>query len=244
MFWRGPQHIDLAEPAAGLITDIHNHVLPGLDDGSANLKESILMLEGLHALGYKKVIATPHVMAGHFPTSPQEIFSALEKSKNALKETGLDLELSAAAEYMADEGFAAELLRSSLLSFGEQMVLFECSYFQPYPGLGDYLFQLQVQEYKPILAHPERYPYWQRKREDLTRLYDMGILFQVNYASFLGAYGPVARKTALWLLEQDMIDLLGSDLHRSQDLPVLKDALRLPVVQELINRNRLLNPGL
>ncbi len=203
------------------ITDIHNHILPGIDDGAQNLEESIGLLEKFRDLGITKFIATPHIMNDYYPNTPETINAALallkkEISKNkTLKNT----EIRFAAEYMMDQNFLDLMKTEKLLSLQENMVLVEMSYFQAPINLNEILFKLQTNGYKPVLAHPERYAFYHTK--DLSKyeeLKNRGCLFQLNTLSLTPHYGSNMQKIAYKLLENGMIDFIGSDTHRLQHL--------------------------
>ena len=203
------------------ITDIHNHILPGIDDGAQNLEESIGLLEKFRDLGITKFIATPHIMNDYYPNTPETITASLsllkkEISKNEkLKNT----EIRFAAEYMMDQNFLELMKTEKLLSLKENMVLVEMSYFQAPINLNEILFKLQTNGYKPVLAHPERYAFYHTK--DLSKyeeLKNRGCLFQLNTLSLTPHYGSNMQKIAYKLLENGMIDFIGSDTHRLQHL--------------------------
>ena len=90
--------------------DIHSHILPGIDDGSLDIETSLKLIKGLYDLGVRKSIATPHIIGDLYRNTPATIGAALEITKKACAEAGIDMELSAAAEYMLDDHFM-ELLR-------------------------------------------------------------------------------------------------------------------------------------
>ncbi|MEI9958602.1 MAG: CpsB/CapC family capsule biosynthesis tyrosine phosphatase [Ferruginibacter sp.] len=81
-------------------TDIHSHILPGIDDGSPDIETSLQLIQGLYDLGIRKTIATPHIIGDLYRNTPQTIAAALAITKEACKNAGIDIEISAAAEYM------------------------------------------------------------------------------------------------------------------------------------------------
>lgn len=207
------------------ITDIHNHILPGLDDGATGIEDSISLLKKYKALGIKNFIATPHVMNEFYPNTPETIHGALEKLKNciSINEDLKEIKIRAAAEYMMDQYFLDILENEKLLVLKDNYVLTEMSYFQAPINLNEILFQLQTKGYKPVLAHPERYAYYHskdlRKYEELK---NRGCKFQMNVLSLTPHYGSSMQKTAFSLLENGMIDFIGTDTHRLQHLQKLE----------------------
>lgn len=229
------------EAVSALKTDIHSHILPGIDDGAGNTGDSLEMLYLLQDLGYRQVITTPHVMAGHYPNTPEDIGRAEKLLRDAMEGEGLDIEVDVAAEYMMDEGFEEVMAKQELLTFGQNYLLFECSFHQPWPEMKDYLFKLQLEGYQPVLAHVERYPYWQQDERATDELHHGGVMFQVNLMSLSGLYGLHAKRKAERLLKSGMVQFLGSDLHTARSRNDLVSALDNPMVMEhaqsMLNRS-------
>jgi len=203
------------------IIDIHNHILPGIDDGAQNVEESIGLLEKFRDLGITKFIATPHIMNDYYPNTPETINTALSHLNKEINENKKlrNTEIQFAAEYMMDQHFLELMKSEKLLTLKDNMVLVEMSYFQAPINLNDILFKLQTNGYKPVLAHPERYAFYHAK--DLSKYEDLknrGCLFQLNTLSLTPHYGSNMQKTAYKLLENKMIDFIGSDTHRVQHI--------------------------
>jgi protein-tyrosine phosphatase len=206
------------------ITDIHNHILPGIDDGAKSVEESIGLLKKFKEMGIEKFICTPHIMNDFYPNTPEIISNALHKLKREIKNyRGLhNMQIRAAAEYMMDQSFLDHLKNEKLMVLKENMVLVEMSYFQAPINLNEILFKLRTKGYKPVLAHPERYSFFHSK--DLRKYQDLknrGCLFQLNSLSLTPHYGQHVQKIAYKLLQNDMIDFLGSDTHREQHIQKL-----------------------
>ncbi len=203
------------------ITDIHNHILPGIDDGSANVDETINLLYKFNEIGINKFVATPHIMNDYYPNTPETINAAhnvVSKSLSTHKELK-DVKIEYAAEYLMDQSFMELMSSEKLLTIKDNLVLVEMSYFQAPINLNQILFTLQTNGYKPVLAHPERYAFYHSK--DLVKYYDLkerGCLFQLNTLSLTPHYGSNMQKIAFKLLETGLIDFIGSDTHRIQHI--------------------------
>ncbi|MFQ5447713.1 MAG: tyrosine-protein phosphatase [Saprospiraceae bacterium] len=206
---------------AFLHTDMHSHLVPGIDDGAGSLEDSMNMLRGFSALGYRKIITTPHVRPGYFPNTRKTILEGFEKVETASREAEIDLELECAAEYFVDYGFIDTAEEEGLLTFSGNHVLIELSTFSPPPDVHHTIFQLQVKGYQPVLAHPERYVYYEGVK-DFQRLKELGCLFQMNIMSLSGHYGKTVKSFALKLLKSGLIDLFGTDCHRQQHIEELQ----------------------
>lgn len=204
-------------------TDMHSHLLPGIDDGSPDLKTSLSLIESLRNRGYKKLITTPHIFWELYPNTPQIVTERLADLQRALKEEGIEIELRAAAEYFIDEHFE-ELLRtkSPLLTISENKVLVEVSMVMAPLELPQVLFQLQIENYQPIIAHPERYTYLAAKKDFYDDLKDSGCLFQLNLLSLTGYYGKAVLDLAEYLCKKGYYDFAGTDLHHERHLAALQ----------------------
>lgn len=223
-----------------LTVDIHSHLLPGLDDGVKSFDESIEILQNLQSFGFKKVITTPHIYPEVYPNTPEGIAAQFEILTKKIKSYGISLEVEFAAEYQMDALFL-ETIRSGdrLLSFGDGYVLFETSFYTKPLIFNDVIFELQSKGYKPVFAHPERYHYMEKDLSWLRSLHNQGIKLQVNLPSLVGAYGEGPKKIANRLLKESMVSFLGSDIHRANQVGVLRQALK-----EKIKENALLNNSL
>lgn len=226
---------------AHLKTDLHSHLIPSIDDGASSMEASLQMLTRLKELGYKKIITTPHIHP-KYPNTHEGIQKGLEKLLKALRTQEIDIELQAAAEYFVDETFLKGLIEQiPLLTFGKRHLLIECSFVTKPLFLESVVFKLKEQGYIPIFAHPERYQFLEGNIAWLESLRETGLCFQVTVGSFDGYYGKEAQKISQLLLKRNMIDFLGSDLHKPTQLASLEKGLRQKEVQKLIRSGKLQN---
>ncbi|RYY36533.1 MAG: hypothetical protein EOP46_06045, partial [Sphingobacteriaceae bacterium] len=175
-------------------TDIHSHLLPGIDDGSPDIASSIQHITALKGLGFNKFICTPHIFTELYPNNRETITAALAKVKAAPELKGIDI--SAAAEYMVDLDFNSVMEQGPLMELPDKHVLIEMSYLAETPDIEQHVFNLKVAGYQLILAHPERYTFYHRKPEKVERLKDMGCLLQLNLLSVTGYYGKEVKEAA------------------------------------------------
>jgi tyrosine-protein phosphatase YwqE len=226
-------------------TDMHSHILPGIDDGSPDIETSLELIRGLKELGYQKLIATPHIMWDMYRNTPEIIQRKLQEVRDAVKQAGIDIELSAAAEYFLDE-HVEDLLQKKepLLTVSENRVLVEFSMAFPSLNIKEILFEMQMQGYQPIIAHPERYIYLQRNKEFYDELRDIGCLFQLNILSLGGGYGKSVAELAQYLLKNNFYTLIGTDLHHEVHVENLGDSRLAPVLAKYINIEKLINKEL
>jgi tyrosine-protein phosphatase YwqE len=222
-------------------TDVHSHFIPGIDDGVASLSESIGLIKEMHALGYRKIITTPHIQGEIFKNTPEIILSGLENVRKALKDEGINIQLEAAAEYLLDDQFNEKLQANNLLTFGSKHILVELSYFSPHPNLFNFIFDLQIEGYKVILAHPERYSYWFNDFKKYEELKNRGVFFQINMISLGGYYSAMVKKNAEKLVDAGMIDFVGTDMHNSNYLQGLNHAQYEKYLDKLLSSGKIMN---
>jgi protein-tyrosine phosphatase len=225
-----------------LNADMHSHLLPGIDDGAEDMENSLELIRGMRSLGYKKLITTPHVMWDMYKNSHEIIREKLKLVQDAVKEAGIDVEIHAAAEYFLDE-HVEELLQTKepLLAVSGNMVLTEFSMAFPAYNIKDILFEMQMQGYQPIVAHPERYIYLERNKDFYTELRDIGCLFQLNLLSLAGGYGRSVNELAQYLLKNDFYNLIGTDLHHSGHLEGLQRFEMPASLKKLIDDGKIIN---
>jgi len=224
-----------------LKTDMHSHFIPGIDDGAESLEKAVELIKGMAVLGYQKLITTPHIQGDFYKNSPQIILPRLEQLRRELKKQNLIIEIEAAAEYLIDDQFEEKYRNGNLMTFGNKYLLVEFSYFNEHPKWKNYFFDLQIEGYNVILAHPERYSYWFRNFDKFQELKDRGILFQINLISLTGYYSMEVKKMAEKFIDAEMIDFAGSDMHNMIYLEALRNARLEPYVKKLINSGKLMN---
>ena len=228
-----------------LKTDVHSHLLPGIDDGAKDLATSLELIRGMKELGYRKLITTPHIIWDMYRNTPAIINDKLELVRKAVKEEGIDIEIHAAAEYFLDE-HVEELLKKKepLLTVSGKKVLTEFSLAFPSMNTKDILFEMQMQGYQPIIAHPERYIYLQQNKEFYQELKDIGCLFQLNILALSGHYGRSVKDLAEYLLHKGFYELVGTDLHHFRHLEELQYAEMTAALQKAIGSGQIINSEL
>jgi tyrosine-protein phosphatase YwqE len=145
------------------------------------------------------------------------------------------------AEHLIDEDFHRRIAEGLFKTFGDNYLLIELPFIYVPFGFEEYLFELQCKNYKIILAHPERYLYWADNREKFIQLKDRGIIFQANICSFVGYYGKMEYSLVKWFVENNMVEMLGSDMHGTRHAEVLKAALSSPLLVDLVNSGKIIN---
>ena len=230
---------------AEIAVDMHSHLIPGIDDGSASNEESLEMITALQELAYKKIITTPHIMSGGYDNTTEIISKGRDNLSEYLKSKGIDISLERSSEYYLDGHFEDLLKANDLMPFGNNHILFELSYMFRPTNLEKIVFEMNMEGYRPILAHPERYNYLgDPDLNKLKKVKDIGLYFQLNLFSLVGAYGPNAKILGEKLIKAGMIDFVGTDLHKPSQLKYFPALLENEHLYELISQGKLLNKQL
>ena len=196
--------------------DLHSHILPGLDDGSKNIEETLGMVRQLHEAGFKTLIATPHVLEGRDFLTPAEILATTEQVRKRIAEAGIPVEILPGAENYIFPDLAKYARDGKLVTLGNtgKYLLVEFPMLEIPHYTDQVFFELQILGITPVLAHPERNKGLVDEPERILDWANKGVLFQLNIRSLSGHYGPQARQLAEILLRSDLIHFVGSDAHR------------------------------
>ena len=216
------------------LVDFHSHLIPGIDDGVKSAEDAVSILRELAAMGYRKVITTPHIMGDFYPNTPAVIKEGLGNVRRLMEVEGIALQLDAAAEYHLDEQFV-ELLDSGkeVLSFGDRYLLFETPFMNEPVYLKEVIFKISSMGYKPILAHPERYGYLMNNPALIDDLINRGVFFQVNLMSLTGHYSNSVRKMAEKLIKNAQVHFFGSDIHDFRHLEIVRNGLQNKYLRQI-----------
>tara|TARA_B100000287_G_scaffold81005_1_gene73454 strand:- start:62 stop:799 length:738 start_codon:yes stop_codon:yes gene_type:complete len=227
---------------SALRTDIHSHLIPGVDDGSPDIETTILIIKELQNLGYKKIITSPHVMSDFYKNSSEIILKGLDDVRTELKNQNINIEIDAVAEYYIDYDFEQKIGKEKFLTFGDNYILVELSFIEASKNFFEIIFKLQLEGYKVVLAHPERYNYFDMK--DYINLVDRGVFLQVNLLSLIGYYSPIIKRKTEDLVAANMISFLGSDCHNIKHSELYEKCQIKNAWHDLYNSGRLLNSSL
>lgn len=230
---------------SGIAVDMHSHLIPGIDDGSKSNEQSLEMIQRMQDLGFEKIITTPHIMSGGYDNTTEIIQDGTEKLKKYLNSQSLDIALECSSEYYLDGHFEDLIKAKDLMPFGKNYILFELSYMFRPTNMENVIFELSLDGYRPILAHPERYNFLADKTlKEYKKIKEKGALLQLNLFSLVGAYGPSAKAIAQDLIKEGMIDFVGSDLHNPAQLDYFNQLLESQALVQLIEQGTLKNKEL
>jgi protein-tyrosine phosphatase len=193
--------------------DLHNHLLPGLDDGPSDTEGALAMARAAVAAGITTMACTPHV-APKYPNSAAEILAGVERLTLEIRQAGIDLRIVSGAEISTDVlgRLDDDELRALSLN-GTGWLLVE----PPFAGwpvrLPKLIGDLEMRGFRVLVAHPERAEAVQHNPDRLRDLVGRGALVQSNASSFTGGHGKLVAQTAKALLRNELVHILASDAH-------------------------------
>lgn len=225
-----------------MAVDIHSHLIPNIDDGVKTVADSVAILRRFHEMGFKKIITSPHVVSDGYNNTTETILAGRDKVREAIKENNIPIEFDAVAEYYLDDSINERIEKKDLLTLGNNFVLVELSYLTKTNNIYDLIYKLQIAGYRVILAHPERYPYYYEKDfKQYNALKDRSVYFQINMMSLVGKYGKGARAIAERMIDEKLVDFIGTDLHNETSLDVINSCLKEKYLEKILHYDRLLN---
>ncbi len=218
-----------SDPAS--LADIHSHLVPGVDDGSRDLDDTLTSVERLSRFGIRKIITTPHLDGSltHSPEALEARLSEVDRAFDAAAEAvGLrfpEIEFRRGHEVMLDVPdvtFDDPRMRLAGTSF----VLVEWPRLHLPPGTIQVIRRIVAGGFRPIIAHPERYIGIDKELDLAVQWRAAGAFLQVNYGSLDGRYGADAKSTAMRLLRRGWVDYLASDFHGRPDRKIYESEAR------------------
>ena len=207
--------------------DIHNHILPGIDDGARTLNDSIEIIRCLEQKGYTDIILTPHYIEdSRYDCNNKKKKELLEELEKQIKKENININLYLGNEIFisSDTSSLIKAKKATTLN-NSKYILVETSMYSEVKNLEDMLDELIKKGYIPVLAHPERYLGYTSNFDFFERLINKGIILQGNIKSLRGTYGETAKKMLTRLLKRNMIHLVATDSHHIIDVIELEKDL-------------------
>jgi protein-tyrosine phosphatase len=211
----------------GGFVDLHCHWVAAIDDGARSVAESVELLRGLKAIGFDRVVATPHMRPGLFDNTRADLERAYAATVAELEgQAGLP-ELGLSSEHWFDDVVFGRLLSGDALPYpGGHGALVEFPTTQFPARVTHRFFDLRARRIRPVLAHPERYePVW-KDREVLDPILDGGTVLLLDVAALAGKYGRAPRRAAEELLEEGYYYAACSDAHAPRDVGDVEKGIR------------------
>jgi tyrosine-protein phosphatase YwqE len=200
--------------------DIHNHLLAGIDDGAKTIAETSTLINSMKGLNINSAIATPHTINKLWDNTTENIKAAFKiATTSELNKTFLK---GYASEYRLDSTLMERINKEPLLCIKDSYVLIELPFFHNPIDLYEMLFELKMKNYKIIIAHPERYRYFHNDIKKYIKLKEFGVYFQLNLLSLTGYYGKEIQKITNLLMDNNLYDFTGTDIHNEGHIEQFK----------------------
>ena len=205
------------------MTDVHSHILFGIDDGSRTISESVELLKKLKSVGFNNVILTPHfILDSTYNSNYESNIKIYNELKERLINENIDINIYLGNEIFIDKNVPTLLEKNIITSLnGTKYVLVEFPMHNKLLNIEDILYEIRSKGYEVVIAHPERYDAFKEDYSIVDTLREDGFLFQSNYSSILGYYGKDSIKLLKYMLKRHYIDFLGTDIHRIEKTYVI-----------------------
>ena len=223
--------------------DMHSHILPNIDDGSRNMEETLNLIKEAKKIGFTKIVLTPHYIEGYYEKGEEERKALIDKISREVK----GIELYNANEVYMSENIINLLQEKKISKINDtKYLLFEMPINIKPMNLYEVVNEMLEHNIKPILAHPERYTFIFKEPEIIYDLIQKGVLMQANYGSIICLYGKRTEVMVKKLLQNNMIHILGSDVHRQnsiyKEIPEIMNKLEKLIGKEMVKKLSEINP--
>ena len=219
--------------------DIHTHILPNIDDGATSIEETFNLIKEAKNAGFEAVALTSHYRKGYFETDTPEREVWVNAIYENLKTKNIDMKLYLGNEIYLSDNMIKYMEDGKASTMNDtSYVLFEMSIHDEPENLYEMVNKMQQYKIVPILAHPERYEFIQKDPELIYDLIQKGVLMQADYGSIIGQYGEKVKIMVKKLFENNMIHMLGSNVHRQNTIyPKIPECLEN--IEEIIGKEKL-----
>jgi protein-tyrosine phosphatase len=208
--------------------DVHAHILPGVDDGSGSIEETIEMLKTAYDQNIRTIIATPHYLAGGTNTPVDQLVKIREQVQSEAQKLDKEFKILLGNELYYSESVIDALKRKEALTLADsRYVLVEFSVRDTYERIEKGLREFIHSGYAPILAHVERYQHLYKREDLVSELVEMGCYIQMNSDSLCGGIFNTEANLNRKLFNQGLVHLIGSDCHNNEvRKPKMKDTVK------------------
>ncbi len=198
-----------------MMIDMHSHILPGLDDGAADWEQAIAMARVAVDDGITEMVCTPHWVLGKYENGKEAILRQFAEFETRLAADNIPLKIHSGAELRIDMSIPERLRSGELMTLndGGNYVLLELPEDTLPDNLPDFFWNLQINNYRPILSHVERNLMIREHPRRLFRWVENGILAQITAASLLEGFSEEIREFAISLVEHRLVHMLVTDTH-------------------------------
>ena len=205
------------------LIDLHSHILPGIDDGAADLPAALALARDAVSRGTTHLMCTPHIHSGYFDNDLDSIAQAHEAFSQALSANGIALQTYYAAEVRISVDIIALHAQKKLPFLGKwnnnQVLLLELPHSHIPAGAEKLIAWLLRHQIQPVIAHPERNRDILADYNKARWLKGMGVLFQLTAGAFTGTFSEPVKHTAQQMLNDNIVDFVASDMHSMHRRP-------------------------
>ncbi|MGB7604375.1 MAG: CpsB/CapC family capsule biosynthesis tyrosine phosphatase [Lutisporaceae bacterium] len=235
-----------------MLVDLHCHILPSIDDGAKDLDISIDMCRIAEQDGIDCIIATPHFIHGAINNNSKIVKQKVEKLNNTLKKKKVNINIYPGCEAFISPELPRLVREKQVCTLNDtQYILIELPMESVPDYTADIIYQLRLDGYTPIIAHPERNTVISETPDVLIDLINRGALTQINSSSINGLFGKGIMETSLLLLKNKMIHLLASDAHTaggrspklSRAMSIIEHEVGYETLQSIIKHNQAVLKG-
>ncbi|MEI7932392.1 MAG: CpsB/CapC family capsule biosynthesis tyrosine phosphatase [Alphaproteobacteria bacterium] len=224
----------MRESLEGALIDLHCHILPGIDDGAADLDNSLAMARIAVAEGVRITACTPHMMPGVYDNTGPQVRRYIATLQKALDEAEIPLRLVTGADIHLQADLGAKLKSGGLLSLNDsRYFLFEPPHHTAPPRLEDAAFDVMAAGYQPILTHPERLTWIENHYDTMRNLAHQGVWMQITCGSLTGRFGKRPKYWAERMIDEGLTHILATDAHNIRNRSPLMAEARDMVAQRL-----------
>jgi len=213
-----------------MIVDIHSHIIPGIDDGSENMEMTLEMLRNAEKDGTKEIVATPHYLLEYGESTIKEVKVLVEEINSLLNKEEINIKIYSGQEVYFNENIIENYMEGNIGTINDSrymLIEFPMHKFDE-KKIFDTLYELQIRDIVPIIAHPERYIPFRDEPSLINNFIEEGYLFQMNAGSIEGKFGERIKKTAHLFLENNIYNFIGSDAHKIENRNTgLKNAINI-----------------
>jgi len=220
-----------------MIVDIHSHIIPGIDDGSKNMEMTLEMIRNAEKEGTKEMVATPHYLLEYGEATIIDVKNHVKEINMLLENEKIDVKIYSGQEVYFTEKIIEDYLEGNIGTINDsRYMLIEFPMDKFDENTFDILYELQVRDIVPIIAHPERYKFFIENPSLINEFINQGYLFQVNAGSIEGKFGQNVKKTTDLFLTNNIYNFIGSDAHNIKSRNTgLKNAMDL--IEKGMNKN-------
>lgn len=219
--------------------DIHTHLIPGVDDGSKSIEDTLEIFKEAEKAGFTDIILTSHYLIDYYETKPEELIPWKDKLQEMLENEGIKIKLHSGMEVYISQELNTLMKENKILTLANsKYLLVELPMSTSVKYLDYIIYFLESIGMKLVLAHPERYKDVQKNHKLVEDYIEKGCLIQCNYGSVLGQYGNDAKKAIKYLLKKDLVHFMATDCHRKGGI-YLDISKALKKIEKIVGKDKL-----